>query len=136
MNGNVFPCGRIRGVSDIDEMAEFMEERVNEDESAAEALDVAARLPGKVPDFFGAGGPAAEAFWERFGPLRVLAGVEAKRLVLSEWAALSGLLEGQAMRGEPVDKVMAFQVRVLEGTMRKLCTEWKAHPGYKGSWKP
>lgn len=123
-------------MSEIDDMAEFMEERVNEDEQAAKALDGATTLAGAVPDFYGAGGPAAQAFWERFGPRRILAVVEAKRAVLSEWAAFSGLVEGQVRRGEPVDKVMLFKVRVIEGTMRKLCTEWAVHPGYKAEWKP
>lgn len=66
----------------------------------------------------------------------MLAAVEAKRAVLNEWAAFSGILEGQALRGEPVDKVLAFQVRVLEGVIRKLCAEWSGHPGYKAGWKP
>jgi len=85
-------------VSEIDDIAAFMEERVDEAEGKAENLAGATCLAG-------------------------------------EWAAFSGILEGQAMRGEPVDKVMAIQVRALEGVLRKMVAEWAGHPGYKAKWK-
>jgi hypothetical protein len=158
-------------VSEYDDMAAFMEERLDEEEAAAEAASSGHPNPesrGGTWQVVGdrhirydngcgetvtavdvTGGPcmwheqvwvkndsghAVSAHIARHDPARVLAGVKAKRAVLSEWAALSGLLEGQAMRGQPVDKVMAFQVRVLEGVIRKLCAEWAGHPGCKPEW--
>lgn len=147
-------------MSDIDDIAAFMEERLNEREETAHwsgparvawltfrddegrmlYTTVAADGGSEVPDapWCADGHELPEPASARvvFDPELVLAGVEAQRSVLHEWAALSGVLEGAAMRGAPLDKVMAFQVRVLEGVIRKLCAEWAAHPGYKAEWKP
>lgn len=159
-------------MSEADEMAAFAEERLGEDEAAAEAASSGHPNPESrdgtwqvvgdrhirydngcgetVTAVDVTGGPCMwheqiRVAHDRDGtvaahialhdPARILAGVAAKRAVLSEWAAFSGILEGQALRGEPADKVMAFQVRVLEGVIRKLVAEWAGHPGYKESWK-
>lgn len=141
-------------MSEIDDMAEFMEERLNEEAAEAEGppgwklehwtavkyTDNESgrnwRVDAEPRCVVDAVAEEDALFIARHDPDRVLAGVAAKRAVLSEWAAFSGILEGQAMRGEPADKVMAFQVRVLEGVIRKLCAEWAGHPGYKAEWKP
>lgn len=141
-------------MSEIDDMAAFMEERLNEEAAGAEgppgwnlerwtAVKYADEESGRNWRVDAEPRCVVDAVAEEdalfiacHDPARVLAGVEAKRAVLSEWAAFSGILEGQAMRGQPADTVMAFQVRVIEGIMRKLCTEWAAHPGYRPAWKP
>lgn len=46
------------------------------------ALDYAARIPGRTPDFTACGGPAAEAYWEYFTPARILAYLTALGAVL------------------------------------------------------
>lgn len=52
------------------------------DEKVARALRGSTQIMGRVPDFYGAGGPAAEAFWRHFDPIRVLAECAAKRAIV------------------------------------------------------
>jgi len=61
----------------------FAEARLAEDRERADGLLTACRIPERLPDFRACGGPAAEVYWERFTPGRMLAEADAKRLVLA-----------------------------------------------------
>jgi hypothetical protein len=67
------------------------ERQLGEDEEVARGLLGATRVIGKSPNFYSAGGPAAESYWDHFMPVRVLAEVErgrrdiaAKRRILDD----------------------------------------------------
>jgi hypothetical protein len=63
----------------IDELAALVRAGLDADEQPAKGLLGAARFLDRTPDFYGAGGPAAEALWRRFSEARVLAEVASKR---------------------------------------------------------
>ena len=65
-------------------LAGFLAARIAEDEEIANSLYFAARIPEQIPDFYAAGGPAAEQFWKRFDTARALREAEAKRAILAE----------------------------------------------------
>jgi hypothetical protein len=67
----------------IDELAALVRAGLDADEQPAKGLLGAARFLDRTPDFYGAGGPAAEALWRRFSEARVLAEA-AKRALLAE----------------------------------------------------
>lgn len=69
---------------DADRMVAALKAQMDEDKRAAEALIAAVKLPGKLPDFSGCGGPAAEAYWQRFDPAREVEKVAAIQLVIAE----------------------------------------------------
>lgn len=66
----------------------FLKARIDEDERAAKGLTNAARHLDREPDFYGVGGPAALALWQRFNPTRILAEVTAKRQLIAAVNAL------------------------------------------------
>lgn len=66
----------------IAELAGIVRRGLGADQAAAEALVGACRLRGAKPDFYGAGGPAAAALWQRFTERRVLAEVAGKQQLL------------------------------------------------------
>lgn len=68
----------------IDELVEFVRAGLDADEDVAIDLDRAAKFPERVPDFYGAGGPAAKYLRQRFSTHRVLAEVAAKRRLLDQ----------------------------------------------------
>lgn len=67
---------------EIEALAAVVRAGVAEDERVAQGLLSACRKLGAVPDFFAAGGPAAEVFWQRFTEGRVLSEVGARRAML------------------------------------------------------
>lgn len=71
----------------IDELAALIRAGLDADHKAASDLLHAARIPDKQPNFFAAGGPAAQALWRRYSEHRVLAEVRAKRALLDELLA-------------------------------------------------
>lgn len=68
----------------VAELAAIIEAGVAEDESAAKALATATRFVDGRPDFYGCGGPAAEAYWDRMTPERALRRAEATRALVAE----------------------------------------------------
>lgn len=68
----------------ITELAELVRAGLDADEDVAIDLERAAKFPERVPDFYGAGGPAAKYLWQRFSTHRVLADVAAKRQLLGQ----------------------------------------------------
>jgi hypothetical protein len=99
------------------DIADFIRARLNEDEQAASGLVNAAKMLGAKPDFYGAGGPAAEAFWARFDPARVLADVVARRRIL-DWANSPSLPPHESFY-------------VLDA----LASVWAEHPDFRDDWE-
>ena len=63
-------------------MPDDLSSTLEEAKRIADGLQFACRIPDKTPNFAGAGGPAAEAYWEYFHPARVVSLVAALRAVL------------------------------------------------------
>lgn len=63
--------------------AELLKAGLDADERIADGLSFACKIPGRVPDFTGAGGPAAEEFWDRFTPHRRAREAAVGRVVLA-----------------------------------------------------
>jgi hypothetical protein len=62
--------------------ADYLAARLAEDRQVAEGLMFACLQPGRRPVFDFCGGPAAEQFWARFDPARMLREIEAKQETL------------------------------------------------------
>ncbi len=112
----------------------FIGARLAEDKKRAEGLLFACRIPEKTPDFFACGGPAAEAYWEHFGPARMLRDVEADAKLLRELRSAEGNTGGDWGEGEAgyaagleAGLVLAVKVRA---------ERWSDHPDYQEGWKP
>jgi hypothetical protein len=88
----------------------FAEARLSEDKHFADGLQFACRIPEKLPDFRACGGPAAEVYWERFTPGRMLAEADAKRAVLAEH----------------------LPVESMYGLVCKRCVSWQTPPWADG----
>ena len=101
-----------------DDLAAFISARLDEDQRAADGLYFAARIPDRRPDFTGCGGPAAEAYWERFEPARILREAAAMRAILAQWQA------------SPPESP------VLTHALYELAAIWSDHPDYRPGWKP
>ena len=74
----------------MDELIAFLKARLDEDERTAKGLAGATRMVGGRPDFYGQGGPAAEAFWAHFDAARELREVETWRRILLEYSIPPG----------------------------------------------
>jgi Family of unknown function (DUF6221) len=120
-----------------DTLAEFLTARLDEDAKVADALYFAARIPDKVPDFFAAGGPAAEQFWGRFDPAWVLREVEAKRAILAEHTSVpSRYIESSTCALCSVHTMKASTpVRWPCETVCALAAVYSGHPDYRAEWK-
>jgi hypothetical protein len=108
----------------ITELAARVRAGLLADEQTAKALLGAARMIGKTPNFFGAGGPAAEALWQRFTEGRVLADVAAKRALLDEaldWE------HGHAFNGEgcPVDPCLCGRDERVRAVLTLLAQPYR-----------
>jgi hypothetical protein len=106
----------------MSDLTEFLKARLDEDERTAKGLAGATRIIGGGPDFYGAGGLAAEDFWERFDPARVLREVKAKRAILGEYA-------GNDMDDLGYTNALGFAVS-------HLAAVYSDHPDYQQEWRP
>jgi hypothetical protein len=108
----------------IPSLTEFLTARLDEDEAAAKGLLNAARELGKKPNFYGAGGPAAEAYWDRFNLTRILADVAVMRAVIHV-----------AGRSHDYHEVFlnGFAAR-MEKVLRLLAQSYSDHPHYRTEW--
>ena len=126
-------------------MTEFALARLGEDQAVADGLLTACRDPRRSPDFAGCcGGPAAEAYWERFGPARALADIAMKRELLQGHGPGTLVDEsGGRWRDDPDNwdppwrrcaghEWAAWPCR----DARIIVATWSAHPDYKAKWKP
>lgn len=143
----------------MDELTAFIEARLAEDKSVADGLMFACRIPEKKPDFFACGGPAAEEYWRRFDPRRMLAEVEGTTRLVAEITATPHLyIEGDSWfscsqavpeawpgrddepgsgcadddrRGKPCDCGRDAKAR---RQLRLIAQRWGRHPEYKPAW--
>lgn len=118
----------------------FAEARLAEDKDRAEGLLFACKLPDKAPDFGSCGGPAAEAYWEHFGPRRMLREVEAKRAVLAAAFEYEAKLDGEWGCAHNAEEIAAGQCRLTRpeqmSIVRAVLATWDTHPDYRQAWKP
>lgn len=110
-------------LADFPALVKFSRERLDEDRDVTQGLAFACRNPDLSPDFFGCGGPAAEAFWERFDPERRLRETEGKRALLNAYE-VSVRMVGPGLS------------RQLLGLVALQATAWDDHPDYLPEWKP
>jgi hypothetical protein len=108
---------------DLAVIVAFIEARLAEDKQRVESLLFACKIPEKTPDFFACGGPAAEAYWEHFGPARMLRDVEAKRAILAEYAAIT-----ETPPADDADRALHSSMR---GAVAALAAVWSNHPDYR-----
>jgi hypothetical protein len=132
--------GRVNGISAaLVRHADFIAARVAEDKGAADTLQFACRIPEKIPDFFSAGGPAAEAYWQHFTPHRAADQADAtRRLVQGLMATRHGLdckgyvwsieLDAEVWVGRPCN---CAAYRQVEAQLRTIAYAWATHPDYK-----
>jgi hypothetical protein len=111
------------------DIADFIRARLDEDEQAASGLVNAAKMLGAKPDFYGAGGPAAEAFWERFDPTRILADVAAKRQLLSTYAEAAKFYDRNR-------RAPAGELHGLRTAQLLVALPYREHPDYRPEWNP
>jgi hypothetical protein len=118
-------------MGDLAVIVAFIEARLAEDKQRVESLLFACKIPEKTPDFFACGGPAAEAYWEHFGPARMLRDVEAVRRILERHR------DCYPYGGGPCDHagLVAFDERPCPD-LRDLAARWSDHPEYQERWKP
>jgi hypothetical protein len=109
---------------------EFNAARMAEDVAVADGLQTATRIPGQVPDFTAAGGPAAEAYWQQFDPARMLHGLDALQRILTRHAPdEAGLCQGCA------DELTGGWVEIDDcPEQRSIASIWIGHPEYQRSW--
>lgn len=79
------------------------------DDRIADDLAFACKIPDRVPDFTGAGGPAAEQFWGRFTPVREVLEAEAKRQILALYEEFTA--EQDRQLADPVFKTVGPGIR-------------------------
>ena len=123
----------------------FAAARLAEDKERADGLLFACRIPDKLPDFRACGGPAAEMYWERFNPRRMLAEADAKRLVLA------GHLPVESAYGLTCKRCVSWQdAPMAEGgetefgiaipdpwpclPVRGAVAGWERHADFKPEW--
>ena len=143
----------------MDDLITFCEARLAEDRQRAEGLLFACKLPEKLPDFRACGGPAAEAYWEHFGPRRMLREIEGTERLIAEIKATPHLyIEGDSWfscsqavpeawpgrdrepgsgcaddnrRGKPCDCGRDAKARRQLGLIAR---RWDRHQDYKPAW--
>jgi hypothetical protein len=115
---------RVRAaIEDHSRLVAFVTARLDEDERTADGLFFAAKHPDRRPSFFACGGPAAEAYWEHFGPARAVRQVEAARAVLTAYE-MSVRMLGEGLSR---DKLMLVRAHAVI---------WEDHPDYDPAWRP
>lgn len=108
-----------------DDLIAFLKARLDEDEHQASGLAGATRFVDGRPDFYGVGGPAADAYWEHFPPHRILHEVEAKRTIIREAREMLGI----AFSGEAGEGLAIV-------ALHQMASVYSDHPDYRAEWKP
>ena len=133
-----------------DDLVAFLHARLDEDEQTAKGLNMAARFIDGEPNFYGAGGLAAQNHWQRFSPARVLAEVDAKRRILALHHATPSPADGPADPpvtvcvecGPDTHTLWETDPRGARGdwypcpTLRLLVLPYRDHPDYQPAWVP
>ncbi len=112
------------------DLVAFIRARLDEDQRTADGLSFACRIPNKMPDFTSAGGPAAEEFWESFGPARVLREVEALRAIVALVLDYENEIDQEWGTGDSPAESRTEEIPAL----RALAAIWRDHPDYDPSW--
>ena len=113
-------------------LVEFLLARITEDEAVARGLQNATVLAGQRPNFYGAGGPAAEDFWRRFDPAWVLAECEAKRRIVDE----HGIDYEDGEQVCAVCRAVIGNVPYPCRTLRFAALPYAGHSDYREEWRP
>jgi hypothetical protein len=120
----------------MNELIEFLKARLDEDERAARGLAGATTFVGGRPDFYGCGGPAAEAYWEHFPPHRELREVEAKRRIVDDYRIAVGAVSRAT--GPELDSPGYRAMRAGRDAFRSACVSLAAvysdHPDFQPEW--
>ena len=126
----------IGDVGGNEEMAAFLAARYDEDEAMIRRNSGGRGLADGFPDYrtyVDGDTAAADAYIERFGPVRMLGEVTAKRARLERYRrALGGdLPEWKAGRN-----LIEAGGAVLWGVLRDDAAVYSSHPEYRQAWKP
>lgn len=116
----------------IDGLVAFVRARLADDEHAARTLLGATMIIGRSPEFYGAGGRAAAAFWQYFNPARMLAEVEAKRRILDRYE------DALARQQDPEYSQSTARVHAQEyegWIIPALAQAYAGRPGWREEWK-
>lgn len=115
-----------KGTVTTNDLIDFLRDRLAEDKDHARVLATAAKLLDRQPDFYGAGGPAAQDYWQHFTPARMLADVEAKRGIVN--------LMAEATRPGWDPRSDAAAVRLAGIVLGRLAEPYADHPDYRPEW--
>lgn len=123
------------------ELIDFLNVRLDEDEAVAKGLIGACRSMVREPDFYGVGGPAAEALWQRFSPARVLAEVDAKRKIITAHPLTTNIVSYGGGEHPFGCETCHDWDGVTKGdgycdTLRLLALPYWDHLHYDEGWKP
>ncbi len=102
------------------DLAKFLAARLDDDEAAAKAAfgpGIALNWPA-LP-------AAVDVFIDRYGPLRAVREVEAKRKIVAEAQAVRKLL----------DLTGGEQDRYRDWVLRQMAAVWSDHPDFDPAWK-
>lgn len=110
----------------------FLTARLDEDEKTAHALLCAAKIMNASPDFYGAGGPAAESYWRIFNTARTLSDTYAK-LRIVRWHCKQR--DDTTPWGDPV-QICHCGYDLPCSTLRLLALPYASHPDYREEWRP
>jgi hypothetical protein len=141
----VYEHGAVNGIAQATvRLATFIIRRLAEDKSKAHGLLFACKIHGQVPDFTGAGGPAAEAYWQHFTAWRADDRADAGRRLVA------GLLEtphdrvcgGYVWAAEPGRHVWAGRPcdceawHRVQAHLQAVAGAWSTHPDYPADESP
>lgn len=121
-------------------LVKFLADRLNEDEAVAKGLLGATRILGRGPDFYGAGGPAAEAYWQHFDTGRTLADADARCALILEHPITTNIVGYGGGEYSFGCETCHDQDGVTLGdgyctTLLLLAHPYAAHPDYCTEWK-
>lgn len=115
------------------ELADFLRERLDEDEAMAKAAQQTTMANGPLAD---QAGPCVSdegyAYIDRFGPARVLREVTAKRAMVARHSRNPGTVFDSCdwCSHEAADYPWPCP------DIRDLASAWADHPGYRAEWAP
>lgn len=121
-------------------LTEFLLERIDEDESLAQAAIDAHRIDHTWDHLAGPDG----ALFARWNPWRVLSACVAKRLIIAAHRDIGAGIDGRADSGQALKAHVCstcgqFDQYAIEWpcyTLRLLALDWVDHPSYRREWRP
>lgn len=122
-------------MTSVDDLVAWLRAQIDEDEQVAQGLLGATKIVGASPNFYGAGGPAADTYWAHFDPARVLREVEADRAIIAAYEHIDGLLADAEnpshVRNELLSVRRAYRVAIQHRAAARC-----DRPGYRDEWRP